>query len=239
MKKISKKKLVLDIITVVVIAAITGAATYLNDYYHSRGVESALASSDTVKVQEIKEGYFFDGKGEDEALIFYPGGKVEFTAYAPMLKNLAEQGIDCFLIEMPANLAVLGKDKADHIFQDYKYTQYYMAGHSLGGAMAAAYTEKHMGEVSGLVLLGAYATGDISKGDFPVLVLYGSEDKVMNRENFEKYYTNLPKNTTILELEGANHGNFGNYGHQEGDGKATISAEEQQKLVIDNILNIF
>ena len=239
MKKISKKKLVLDIITVVVIAAITGAAVYMNDYYRSTDVESALASSDEVKVQEIKEGYFFDGRGEDEALIFYPGGKVEFTAYAPMLKDLAEQGIDCFLVEMPANLAVFGQNKADHILEDYEYTHWYMAGHSLGGAMAASYTAEHLQDISGLVLLGAYATKDISQGDFPVLVLYGSEDKIMNRGNFEKYRSNLPKDAIVLELEGANHSNFGNYGHQEGDGKAAISAKEQQKLVIDNIINTF
>lgn len=239
MKKISKKKLVLDIITVVVIAGITGAAAYINDYYHSQGVEETLASSDTVKVEEIKEGYFFDGKGEEEALIFYPGGKVEFTAYAPMLHGLAEQGIDCFLVKMPANLAVFGKDKADKMIEDYNYHQWYMAGHSLGGAMAASYASEHLEDISGLVLLGAYASEDISKANFPVLILYGSEDKIMNRENFQKYRSNLPENTTILELQGGNHGNFGNYGHQEGDGKASISSEEQQSLVIKSILKTF
>lgn len=239
MKNISKKKLVIDMITVVVIALITGAAAYINDYYHSQGVEKSLSSSKTVKVEEIKEGYFFDGQGEDEALIFYPGGKVEYTAYAPMLHGLAEQGIDCFLIKMPANLAVFGKDKADKIIEDYDYHQWYMAGHSLGGAMASVYTSGHIEDISGLVLLGAYASEDISTADFPVLILYGSEDKIMNRENFQKYRSNLPKNTTVLELAGGNHGNFGNYGHQEGDGKASISPEEQQSLVIENIIKIF
>ncbi|MDD6195103.1 MAG: alpha/beta hydrolase [Lachnospiraceae bacterium] len=239
MKKVSKKKLALDIITVVVIACITGAAAYINDYYHSRGVEDAISSSDTVKVTEIKEGYFFDGEGAEDALIFYPGGKVEYSAYAPLLHELAGQGIDCFLIKMPANLAVLGKDKAEHIIENYDYTHWYMAGHSLGGAMAAAYTEGHQEEISGLVLLGAYATEDISGADFPALIIYGSEDRIMNRENFEKYRSNLPKNTTIVELEGGNHSNFGNYGQQEGDGEASISPKEQQKLVVENIINTF
>ena len=39
--------------------------------------------------------------------IFYPGGKVGYTAYAPLILALAEQDILCVLLEMPFNLAVL------------------------------------------------------------------------------------------------------------------------------------
>ena len=33
-------------------------------------------------------------------------------------------------------------------------------------------------------------------------------------------------------MEGGNHAQFGNYGEQKGDGKATISAEEQQRQTV-------
>ena len=33
-------------------------------------------------------------------------------------------------------------------------------------------------------------------------------------------------------MEGGNHSQFGNYGEQKGDGKATISAEEQQRQTV-------
>ena len=54
-------------------------------------------------------------------LTFYPGGKVEETAYAPMLHYLAEQGMDVFLVKMPFRLAVFGMNKADHVMKQHDY----------------------------------------------------------------------------------------------------------------------
>ena len=45
--------------------------------------------------------------------IFYPGGKVGYTAYAPLMLALAEQDILCVLLEMPFNLAVLDSSAAE------------------------------------------------------------------------------------------------------------------------------
>lgn len=239
LKKISKKKLIFDIVTVVVIALFTGAAAYINDYYHAKDVDSYLQSTGQVKVKEIKEGYFFDGKGTEDALIFYPGAKVEYSAYAPLMNQLASEGIDCFLVKMPGNLAIFGSNKAEKIQEKYEYKQWYMAGHSLGGAMAANYTAKHEKQLSGLVLLAAYSTKDISDADFPVVALYGENDKVLNRETFEKDKTNLPKDSVIHEIPGGNHALFGSYGAQDGDGKATISGKEQQKETVDVIIENF
>lgn len=71
-------------------------------------------------------------------LIFYPGGKVENTAYAPLLHDLAEDGILCVLVKMPCNLAVLDMNAADSIPERFsEVTDWYIGGHSLGGAMAA------------------------------------------------------------------------------------------------------
>ena len=105
--------------------------------------------------------------------------------------------------------------------------------------MAANYTAKHDKQFTGLVLLAAYATKDISDADFPVVALYGENDKVLNRETFEKDKTNLPKNSVIHEIPGGNHALFGSYGAQDGDGKATISGQEQQKETVDVIIENF
>lgn len=236
MKKISKKKLIFDIVTVVVIAVFIGAAAYINDYYHAKDVDTYLESSAQVKVKEIKEGYFFDGKGTDAALIFYPGAKVEASAYAPLLNRLAAEGVDCFLVEMPGNLAIFGANKAEKIQEKYDYPKWYMAGHSLGGAMAANYTAGHEKQLSGLVLLAAYSTKDISDADFPVIALYGEKDGVLNRETFEEDKKNLPKDAVIYEISGGNHALFGSYGAQDGDGKATISGKEQREQTVEVIV---
>jgi len=42
----------------------------------------------------------------------------------------------------------------------------------------------------------------------------------------------LPPATTFAKIEGANHSQFGYYGFQLGDHKATISREQQQDAVL-------
>ena len=59
----------------------------------------------------------------------------------------------------------------------------------------------------------------------------------MNKEKLDEYRSNEPNNTKYLELKGANHANYGNYGVQSGDGTATISAEEQQDIAVKAIVD--
>jgi hypothetical protein len=46
----------------------------------------------------------------------------------------------------------------------------------------------------------------------------------------------LPEDTKYIVIEGGNHPQFGYYGPQKGDGKASISLLEQQKITVDEIL---
>ena len=45
----------------------------------------------------------------------------------------------------------------------------------------------------------------------------------------------LPEDTTYTTIEGGNHSGFGLYGQQNGDGTATMTAEEQQKQLVQLI----
>ena len=243
-KNRNKKKIVLLVITVLLLVTGLGMLAYVGDYYHSvKGNEVYLESSETVKVSEVKEGLLFDGSVTDKALIFYPGGKVEYTAYAPIVRGLAENGIDCFLVKMPCNLAVFGMDKAEVIMERYgSYKDWYLAGHSLGGAMAASYVSDHLEDFAGLVLLAAYPTeslipeADEVREDFFVLTVYGTEDKVINWDKLEEGYSFMPDNSCADVLAGGNHAQFGNYGEQDGDGIAAISAKEQWGYTVEAIL---
>ncbi len=185
-------------------------------------------SGGEVEVTSIRQGYFFDGPGEENAVIFYPGAKVEALSYAPLMHALAENGTDCFLADMPYNFAFFGIGKADGILHKYEYENWYMAGHSLGGVAAADYCEKHPGEIDGMIFLAAYTTGNLSDDDFAVLSVYGENDRVLNRESYEKNRANLPEDTEEEVIAGGNHAGFGDYGPQKGDGEAEISPEEQQ-----------
>jgi len=79
-----------------------------------RGVCGTAAAED--KTQLVHDVHQFPGHiACDSASIFYPGGKVEHTAYVPLLRACAERGILCVLVQMPCNLAVLNVNGADGI----------------------------------------------------------------------------------------------------------------------------
>lgn len=228
----NKKLKILSII--ILICAVGYGIFYISDYYHAQKTATDyLNGTDTVNVSEISNGLFIDGKGSEDALIFYPGAKVEYTSYIPLLTKLAENGIDCYLVEMPFNLAILGENSADEIIENSNYSGYYMAGHSLGGAMASSYAHDSK-DVDGLILFAAYPADEIN---VPTLLIRGSNDKVLNMEKYNESISLLENNFTEKIIEGGNHAQFAYYGNQSGDGAAAISPSKQQNESVDAILD--
>ena len=169
-------------------------------------------------------------------LIFYPGGKVAYESYAPLMSALSQRGILCVLIHMPCNLAVLDVDAAKDIPEQLpEIRHWYIGGHSLGGAMAASYAAKHPDDFDGIVLLAAYSTADLTQSGLQIVQIYGTEDGVMNRASYEKYASNLPEGSMEIILEGGNHAGFGAYGPQKKDGALDISPESQWAQTADAI----
>ena len=238
------EKNVIKIMSVVVICAIGIFAwtLYANDYYSAEATaRKAMMGNDVIQVEEKDDYYVFSHKETecDKGIIFYPGGKVEETAYAPFLLELAENGYEVYLVKMPAKLAIFGMNAAADIMQDVEHIEEWtMMGHSLGGAMAASFSANHDEEVDQLVLLAAYSTSDLTDKEIEVFSFYGSEDKVLNMEKYEEYYSNLPETVVEEVIEGGNHANYAHYGAQDGDGEATISRAEQQECVLDIFLNM-
>ncbi len=246
--KTEKRVITLMSVVVVVALGIFAWLTYANDYYRATDTaKKAMLGTSTVDVVE-EEGYYvfsnnpaisYVGSGDGKGIVFYPGGKVEETAYAPMLIELVTEGYEVYLIKMPAKLAIFGVNAAEEVFQDAPHIQEWtMMGHSLGGAMAASFTASHDEEVEALVLLAAYSTEDLKGLDVEVYSFYGSEDKVLNMEKYEEYYSNFPEDVIEEVIDGGNHANYAHYGNQEGDGEATITREEQQECVLDVFLSV-
>ena len=194
---------------------------YTADYYRADGTALQAMKPDGIRINRTDYGWYFDGPSETDALVFYPGGKVEETAYASLLSLLAENGIDVCLVKMPFHLAIFRANAAERVMKEHSFEKWYIGGHSLGGAMAAAFAQKH--DLDGVVLLAAYPIGPVEE---PMLLLYGSEDGVLNRERLSA----AAECGSVEEhvLDGGNHAQFGNYGPQKGDGSPAITAEEQQ-----------
>ncbi|MBI4857051.1 MAG: hypothetical protein HY818_09950 [Acetobacterium woodii] len=243
MKERKTLKRIMKIIGIVLVAFIIGILIYLGQYYHAdQTAHEALNSNDQVNVSEKGNlTIFTPTAGQDEiGIIFYPGGKVEDIAYAPLMQALAKKGLTAVIVKMPFNLAVLNPNGADAVMEALpEINHWIIGGHSLGGAMASDYMAGHEDKVEGLVLMGAYPNGDLALSNHPVLSLYGSNDQVLNRQAFEAAKVKMPSATTLYEISGGNHSGFGNYGQQAGDGTASISSAEQQAIAVEKILEIW
>ena len=237
MKKQTNRKNWKVITLIIILALAAGCAFYISDYY--RALPEALAvvtePAEGITVTEVKNDHIvFAPENAMAGLIFYPGGKVQYEAYAPLMEALAEEGILCVLLHMPANLAVLDMNAAEGIAAEYPdIEKWYIGGHSLGGSMAASYAAKNTEELEGVILLASYSTAALQNSGLEVVSIYGSNDGVLNLEKYDKYRENLPEDFKEEVIEGGNHAYFGKYGFQEGDGEATIANENQIEATVD------
>ena len=203
--------------------------TEITDQIHREVEESVNSYKD-------KDGMVFIPQDQDAkaVIVFFPGGKVEYTAYSTLMYELAERGFICILPRMPENLAFLRINAVDMLTSKYagevelvENLDWYLAGHSLGGVAAATYLESNKEKYAGIILCASYTTVDFSGSDLRLLSIYGSEDKVLNMDNYSESKTNWPKNSEEYVIKGGIHSYFGSYGLQDGDGTPTITNEQQ------------
>lgn len=169
-------------------------------------------------------------------IIIYPGGRVDHRSYAPTARAIAEQGYLAVIVPMPFNLAVFGSGRADGVIAAHpEITRWAIGGHSLGGAMSAAYVFNNPDAVEGLALWAAYPAGNNSLADRDTVVasISASNDGLATPDKIEASRPLLPPDTTWVVIEGGNHAGFGYYGPQGGDGEATLPREEQQRQTVD------
>ena len=199
---------------------------YVSDYYRAEDAAlDVLASGENIEVRGsltiLSPSY-----PTDTAIIFYPGAKVEGAAYLPLLDQLRRTGLTCILVEMPFRMAIFDINAAEDVMAQFpEIRHWYLAGHSMGGAMASQFAAGHRDQVDGLILLGAYLYGEYPSAD--TLTVYGSlnqsvEDKIDYTEH-------------VVEIDGGNHAQFGSYGLQRGDPPAEITPQEQQARTVEAI----
>ncbi len=189
-----------------------------------------VRANSAIAVDDAPQGIVMtpsDGES-DLGLVFVPGAKVDPWAYAPILQDLAEDGVTVVITRPWLNLAFFdlrGLDAFTSAAPDID--DWTVGGHSLGGVRACQLAT----DAEALVLFGSYCAGDVSASDLRVLSVSGSEDGLSTPAKIEDARHLLPADAEMIEIAGASHASFGDYGPQAGDGTPTISDEEMHAQV--------
>jgi pimeloyl-ACP methyl ester carboxylesterase len=229
----SIKKLLIFLAILIIAGATVGLLfwTFSTKAPDSRALDN-LETREGISVIEGKGLIEFSSeKIETVGFIFYPGGGVDFRAYSPHMRLIAEQGIRVFLVDMPFNIAFLGANRAAEIIAAHPEIMIWaIGGHSLGGVAAAGFAADHI-EIDALILWASYpANNALLNKDLNVLSIFGSRDGLTSIADIEESKGRLPEGAAFASIEGANHAQFGSYGAQDGDNQALISADEQARL---------
>ena len=232
------------LLLIIPVIAAAGVSIWLLTPYSA--TEQALAALNSDGAVSVDTSRWIVLTPEEEktqtGFILYPGGRVDEKAYAVLARSIAEAGYKTVIVPMPFDLAVLNPSAARGIIQAFPdISQWYIGGHSLGGAMAARFAYLNTESISGLVLLASYPArnNDLSGVAIPVLSISASLDGVVDRDNLENSRNLLPQDTVWFEIEGGNHAQFGHYGEQRGDLEARVSREEQIEQTTKAILSFF
>jgi hypothetical protein len=238
-----KKSLKIAVISVVLVLSLGALGMIIwaeTGTYPARGVAvSALKSTDSVTITQERWITFTPVEEVATGLIFYPGGLVEPTAYAPVLHQIAEEGVLVIIVPMPLNLAIFDTGAANSVIENYPdVSKWIIAGHSLGGAAAAIYVESNPAQIDAIALWDSYPprSADLSDNEISAISIYGTKNDFPNTDNFDEQRYLLPSDANFVAIEGANHAQFGDYGPQKGDVAASISLAEQHERVAEIML---
>lgn len=170
--------------------------------------------------------------------VLYPGGLVRPQAYEWLGRALASRGVHTVIPEFLADLAVVDANRAGALIAHYAEGRpVVLAGHSLGGAMAAGYAADHPGAAAGLVLMASYPAQDktLAGASLSALSLQAELDGVADADAVRGGLDRLPPGSRLVVVPGAVHSFFGRYGPQAGDGSPTVSRAEAEAVIVEAV----
>lgn len=203
-------------------------------------VVESVGGTDTIVVRPPA------GTPEDDVLVvFYPGGLVRPQAYEWLARALAVRGVTTVIPVFSFDLAVTDPGRATALVERYGAgRKVVLAGHSLGGAMAAQYlADEHAAgrePAAGLVLMAAYppAGRDLSGTALRAVSLRAEHDGVADAAAVTAGLDLLPAGSREVVVIGAVHGFFGRYGPQAGDGVPTVTRTDAEAQVLAAVLDL-
>jgi pimeloyl-ACP methyl ester carboxylesterase len=169
-------------------------------------------------------------------LVYIPGAKVDAEAYIAKLSGLvADEGMTVVLTRPWLNLAFFDPRPLS-AFTDAApdVDTWLVGGHSLGGVRACQLAP----DADGLVLFASYCANDLSASGLPVLSISGSEDGLSTPAKIEDGRDQLPADASFVEIAGASHASFGDYGPQAGDGTPTIDDADMTAKITASVAEL-
>lgn len=223
------------VVAVLATLGLVAVLLYLRPHPASDSAIDAMAGTGSVTVNDSTTRIRLQPAGEAETtgVVFYPGALVDPRAYVPNLLPLAEAGFPVVILKLPLDLAILDPGGAQAVMDaDPEVERWVVAGHSLGGVMAASVAGRDDDRIQGLLLWGSFPNSSIAdRTGLAVTSIYGSEDGLTTPADIDRTRDRLPPDTVFVEVVGGNHAFFGDYGEQSGDGVATITREEAQDQI--------
>ncbi len=217
-------------------------------YRASTEARAALAPSAVVAVHHAAGVWRFvpaQGRDSNVALVFFPGALVDPVAYAPLARAAAESGFASYIVELPRRGAFGGAEDPElwarlgGLLGELGMPARWVAGgHSRGGVVASRVASERREGLAGLALVGTSHPRDVdlSALAMPVTKIVGTRDGLASREEVEANRGLLPASTRWVWVEGGNHSQFGWYGFQPGDRRATLPASEQRRRMTAAVL---
>jgi pimeloyl-ACP methyl ester carboxylesterase len=207
-------KILLTIIVVVIIGI--GYWRYDSEDRMHRVTPEALAAlqSDAAVTVSQEQWIVFTPATSTptKGLIFYPGGECDERGYAEPLREIAAAGYLVVLVPMPMQLAVFAPDSATEVIAEFPAIQSWaIAGHSLGGSMAARYAHHHPDNIDGLLLWDAYAPDDMTGSNAKIMMVHRSDASGAVPADYVTKLPLLPEQTEFVPLQGAQHLNYGRF----------------------------
>lgn len=230
------------LMALVLVAGTAFLAWALNPHRAEPGPLAAAAENPAVVVEHRDSAVAVAPAEEPSGtgVVFYPGARVEADAYvAAWAPVVARTGVTVVLPELRLNLALLDSDRGESaVGTAPDISEWYLGGHSMGGAFAAQHLGTGDGDVewAGLVLWASYAveSADLAdRDDLRVLSVAGGRDGVLTPDEVEERRPNLPGDAVVEVVEGMNHAQFGAYGDQAGDEEPELTDAQAHEALTE------
>jgi dienelactone hydrolase len=203
----------------------------------SSAVKAALKSDQSVRVSFLEEDTWLvlapQAQAPKAGVIFYPENYQDIRTYAPLLRRLAQEGYTIVALSRHEKFPPTFEEEELRIARVRaafpEVPAWLVGAHTWEASLAAAYANRHAGELSGIILWAGRLSDDssLANSDLPVLMVYGTlDDQNENLVAMNRPF--LPPQTVWVAIEGGNRVNFANFGPMSRDVGATISAEQQQ-----------